>query len=109
MCQCFAGSVLLSFHRDDPFTLAALEATFASDRVRFLQESVPQHALMSVFGLPHRFVQIAVAPGEESLEADGLRLGIVSQLQTQGDFDRFRRIAADPKLSPLIQQEEGRQ
>lgn len=105
MCQCFAGSILVSFHGEDPFTPAALDQSFAGDRVRFLDQSIPEHASDFVRDLPHRFAQIAVRPGDEGAEADRLRVAIIAQVRSPGDLNYFQDLFSHAELAPLISQE----
>jgi len=103
MCECFAGSLLVSYSVEDPAMGRALESASAARAVHFLEEAVPDWCFEFCRSLPHRFAQVDVHPGHEQAAADRIRADYLEiALHHSAPTAVIARLR-DPFQSPLIE------
>jgi hypothetical protein len=104
VCDCYAGSVLISVHRGDDFAPRAIEESFGHDRISTLDDAAGRD--LSGLGLDHRYYQVDVPAGDEQARADRFRRDYADVLlRSNPGPAMLRQCLLDADFTPIAQPE----
>jgi len=104
MCDCYAGSVIISTHRSDDFAPAAIRETFGSYEMQTLEDAAGSN--LDGLSLKHSYCQVNVPPGSELSLSDAFRRRYIEVMLDHGRGPaELRNALVNPDFAPIAQPE----